>query len=318
MTTTQAAVLRQVTADLAEETTALAGVLSGLPAATWEKDTPAEGWTIRDQVTHLAFFDDATLLAITEPAAFDTQRAELLAFGDRFPDVIAAQFRHLPGRDCLDWFLRSRETLLAAYQAADPRLRLPWYGPDMGLVSSVTGRLMETWTHGQDILDALGEQREPTARLRHIADLGVRTFAFCFRLRGRPVPNTPLRVELSGPVDSDNPADPSRPGDSDTLGRQRWSWGPDGAANRVEGDAEEFCLVVTQRRNVADTALTVTGPVAAEWMAIAQAFAGAATDTRPPGSFPRKPNGTPGPNGTASPSRPQDRNRLPGHNGSRP
>jgi uncharacterized protein (TIGR03084 family) len=267
----------QLVADLAAETSELAAVLSGVKPRDFDKDTPAQGWTIRDQVTHLAFFDDATILALTDQPAFDARRAELLAFGDRFPDVIAAQYRHLPCGDCLDWFLRSREVLLAAYQAADPRLRLPWYGPGMGLASSATGRLMETWAHGQDILDALGERREPTARLRHIADLGVRTFAFCFRQRGRPVPDAPVRVELCGPA---------HPGSSDgpeKLGGQRWSWGPDGAADRVEGDAEEFCLVVTQRRNVADTGLAVTGPVAAEWIAIAQAFAGAPTDPRPPG-----------------------------------
>jgi uncharacterized protein (TIGR03084 family) len=295
MITTQAAVLRQVTADLAQETTALAGVLSRLPTATWEKDTPAEGWTIRDQVTHLAFFDDATILALTDQPGFDAQRAELLVFGDRFPDVIAAQFRHLPGRDCLDWFLRSREALLTGYQAADPRLRLPWYGPSMGLVSSATGRLMETWAHGQDILDALGGQRQPTARLRHIADLGVRTFAFNFRLRGLPVPNRQVRVELTGPggtAERGSTGSLGGPGAAGGPGRQRWTWGPEDAADRVEGDAEEFCLVVTQRRNVADTGLTVTGPVAAEWLKIAQAFAGAATDTRPPGSFPPDPNGS--------------------------
>jgi uncharacterized protein (TIGR03084 family) len=269
----QSAVLRQVAADLAEETTALGGVLSRLPAAAWETYTPAEGWTIRDQVTHLAFFDDATLLAVTDPAAFAVQRAELLALGDRFPDVIAARHRQLPGTDCLDWFLRSRAALLAGYRAADPGARLPWYGPDMGLASSVTGRLMETWAHGQDVLDTLGARRAPTTRLRHIADLGVRTFAFSFRLRGRPVPGVPVRVELAGP------------------GGQRWTWGPGDAGNRVEGDAGDFCLAVTQRRNVADTRLEISGPVAAEWMAIAQAFAGVATDPRPPGSFAPDGNG---------------------------
>ena len=279
-------IIGELAADLAAETSELAAVLSRLKPQDWDSDTPAHGWTIRDQVTHLAFFDDATIVALTDQPAFEAQRAELLAFGDGFPDVVAAQLRHLPGRDCLDWLLRSREALLVAYRTADPRLRLPWYGPNMGLVSSATGRLMETWAHGQDILDALGEQREPTARLRHIADLGVRTFAFSFRLRGRPVPDTPVRVELSGP------ADPSRPDGPGTPGGQRWSWGPDGAADRIEGDGEEFCLVVTQRRNVADTGLTVTGPVAAEWLRIAQAFAGAATDTRPPGSFPPNPNGS--------------------------
>jgi uncharacterized protein (TIGR03084 family) len=267
MTMTQAAVVDQVVADLAAETTALAGVLSQLPAAAWQKDTPAVCWTIRDQVTHLAFFDDATRLAVVDPAAFATQRAELLAFGDRFPDAVAAQYRHLPSHDCLDWFLRSREAMLAACRAADPAARLPWYGPDMGLASLLTGRLMETWAHGQDILDCLGERREPTARLRHIADLGVRTFAFSYRQRGLAAPAEPVRVELTGPDG------------------QRWAWGPDDAANWVEGDALDFCLVVTQRRNVGDTRLRVTGLLAAEWMAIAQAFAGRPTDPRPPGTF---------------------------------
>jgi uncharacterized protein (TIGR03084 family) len=276
-------------ADLAAETSDLAAVLSALKPSAWERDTPAAGWTIRDQVTHLAFFDDATALALTDQPAFAAQRAELTALGDRFPDVIAARNRHLPGSSCLDWFLSSRKALLAAYQQASPRLRLPWYGPDMGLPSSVTARLMETWAHGQDIADALGTRREPTARLRHIANLGAATFAFSFRLRGLPVPGDPVRVELAGP-DAGEPVDGGgRP--TDSPGSRHWTWGPDDAANRVTGDAEEFCLVVTQRRNVADTSLTVTGPVAARWMAVAQAFAGRASDPRPPGSVPRPEGG---------------------------
>lgn len=36
----------------------------------------------------------------------------------------------------------------------------------------------------------------------------------------------------------------------------------------------EFCQVVTQVRNIADTRLSVTGDIAQRWMAIAQCFAG--------------------------------------------
>ena len=36
-------------------------------------------------------------------------------------------------------------------------------------------------------------------------------------------------------------------------------WGPTTAANRVEGPALDFCLVVTQRRHVDDTALVTHG-----------------------------------------------------------
>jgi uncharacterized protein (TIGR03084 family) len=132
-----AGIVGQVAADLSEETASLAGILSRLTPAAWDSYTPAEGWTIRDQVTHLAFFDDATLLAVRDPGRFASQRAELLALGDGFPDAVAARHRHLSGRDCLHWFQRSRAMLLAAYQAADPGARLSpsaatWLTPGSG------------------------------------------------------------------------------------------------------------------------------------------------------------------------------------------
>ncbi|HEY4417880.1 MAG TPA: maleylpyruvate isomerase family mycothiol-dependent enzyme, partial [Pseudonocardia sp.] len=125
------------------------------------------------------------------------------------------------------------------------------------------------WAHGQDIADALGVRREPTDRLRHVAHLGVRTAGFSFALHGRAAPSVPVRVELVGPS-----------GDV-------WAWGDADAADRVSGDALDFCLVVTQRRNVADTGLEVVGPVATEWISIAQAFAGEPGPGRAPGVFPR-------------------------------
>lgn len=264
-------VIETIVADLAAETHALDELLGGLADDDWPRATPAAGWSVLDQVTHLAFFDDATLLAIQDAARFVAQRRELSALGDAFPDVVAARHRHLTGAAGLGWLRQSRERLLAAYRDADPATRLPWYGPDMGIASSATGRRMETWAHGQDVRDTLGVPPADTARLRHVADLGVRTLAFCFRLRGRPVPDTTVRVELTGP------------------GGETWTWGPDIADDRVTGRALDFCLVVTQRRNVADTSLSVHGSTATAWIAIAQAFAGAATDPRPARSFPTPP-----------------------------
>jgi uncharacterized protein (TIGR03084 family) len=266
-TTGHSSVVQSVVAELRAETTAIVSVLSDLRPSSWDASTPADGWTIRDQVTHLAFFDDATLLALGEPAAFELQREELLAFGDGFPDEVADRYRTLPAETCLDWLIRSRHRLLAGYLGTDPSHRIPWYGPDMGLASSATGRLMETWAHGQDIVDTLGLVRPATGRLRSIADLGVRTLSFSFQLNGRTPPGVPVRVELIGPDD-----DP-------------WVWGPDDAADSVTGGALDFCLAVTQRRHLSDTNLTVVGPVASEWMSIAQAYAGAAGLGRPAGQF---------------------------------
>ena len=54
--------------------------------------------------------------------------------------------------------------------------------------------------------------------------------------------------------------------------------------NCVEGRAVEFCQVVTQTRNVADTTLRVVGEPARRWMAIAQCFAGPPENPPAPGA----------------------------------
>jgi uncharacterized protein (TIGR03084 family) len=126
---------------------------------------------------------------------------------------------------------------------------------------------METWAHGQDIADALGVVRSPTDRLRHVAHIGVGARAFSFAAHGRSTPETPVRVELLAP------------------GGETWTWGPPDAGDRVTGPAQDFCLVVTQRRHLDDSALLIEGPVAADWMSIAQAFAGPPGPGRQPGQF---------------------------------
>ncbi|GAA1677309.1 TIGR03084 family metal-binding protein [Fodinicola feengrottensis] len=253
--------------DLAAETADLVALLEPLPTGDWELPTPAPGWAIRDQVSHLAFFDDAAMRAITDPDAFRAEFAKMLAAGTIDPDTIAEQLRDRTAKQLLEWFGRSRAALVQELAVRDPKERAPWYGPDMSIASMTTARLMETWAHGQDVADAVGVSRVPTKRLRHVAHLGVRTMGFSFLLRDRPAPTEPVRVELEW---------------SDGL----WAWGPEDAADRVTGPALDFCLLVTQRRHLADTRISVHGPVATEWLSIAQAFAGAPGKGRPAGLFP--------------------------------
>ncbi len=253
--------------DLAAETAVLRGLLEHLDAAAWEAPTPAAGWAVRDQVSHLAHFDDAALSSATEPETFTAEQAEAFAAGGVDPDQIAARYRGLPAESLLAWFDASRARLVEVFRGLDAGLRVPWYGPPMSAASSLTARIMETWAHGQDIADTLGVTREPTARLRHVAHIGVRALPFSYALRDRPVPTSPVHVALTAP------------------GGTTWTWGPEDAADRVIGPALDFCLMVTQRRHRDDLALRATGPVATEWLGIAQAFAGAPGGGREPGQF---------------------------------
>lgn len=260
--------------ELDVEGTRLLAVLADLSDDSWSTPTPADRWTIREQVSHLAYFDDTARTAIIDGNAFRTLQADLLTHGADFPDWVADQYRDRSGSELLDWFTRARTDLLAALRSAQPKDRMPWFGPDMSVASCATARLMETFAHGRDVCDALGMTPESSPGLKSIAHLGVGTFGFAHALNKREVPTAPVRVELAAPD-----------------GDETWSWGPDDAADRVTGPAEHFVLAVTQRRNLADLELTVTGPVATAWMGIAQIYAGEPG----PGRLPRRgPNHTEG------------------------
>ncbi|MCW2752161.1 MAG: hypothetical protein JWR83_3271, partial [Aeromicrobium sp.] len=117
--------------DLAAETKDLQRLLPGLTTSEWELPTPAEGWAIRDQVSHLAFFDRAAVSAATEPEKFRADAFDLLALGSGFPDDVARRYRDVPGVDLSAWFRTARSELLDVFAGLDGKLRVPWFGPDM-------------------------------------------------------------------------------------------------------------------------------------------------------------------------------------------
>jgi uncharacterized protein (TIGR03084 family) len=148
---------------------------------------------------------------------------------------------------------------------AEPRKRVKWFGPDMSVLSSISARLMETWAHGQALYDLFSKTRVDTDRIKNIAIIGINTFGWTFANRGIEPPRVRPNVRLSAP--------------SGAL----WEWLQADSDDLIEGAAVEFCQVVAQTRNIADTALKVTGQTATTWMAIAQCFAGLPQNPPPPG-----------------------------------
>jgi uncharacterized protein (TIGR03084 family) len=246
--------------ELAAEEAELDAVVASLPPASWDVATPAAGWAVRDQIAHLAMGERLAAMAASDPEGFARKLGDLLSGLDAVQRDHAVAASAGPDKLLASW-RDERARLLAALRAHGASDRIPWVTGEMGARSFATSRLMETWAHGQDTLDGLGLRRAATTRLRHVADLGVRTRRFSFVNRGLEAPPDEVRVEIEGPS-----------GDV-------WTWGDDAAPDRVTGSALDFCLVVTQRRHVDDTELKVEGDGAATWMAIAQAFAGPPTTT---------------------------------------
>ena len=260
--------LQPVLADLQAESQELDDLVAGLPDGAWATPTPAEGWTIAHQIGHLAWTDEAAILAISDPVAFQEAMHGGLAVLATYVDDAATERAARPPAEMLRGWRDGRTALTEALLGVAPGDRIVWFGPPMTATSMATARLMETWAHAGDVGDALGVRRVPTSRLRHIAHLGVRTRDFAFFVNGRTPPTEPVRVELTAPDGS------------------LWAWGPPDAAQSVRGSALDFCLLVTQRGNRGDLALEADGADANAWLDIAQAFAGPPGAGRPATGLP--------------------------------
>jgi uncharacterized protein (TIGR03084 family) len=243
-------------ADLRAESDELDALVADLPAERWAESTPAPGWTIAHQIAHLLWTDRVALTAITDEAAFATVLEEAAKNPTGFVDEGAEQLAVTPSAQLLADWRHTRERLHDELLAVADGRKLPWFGPPMSAASMATARLMETWAHGLDVADALGVKRAATDRLRSIAHIGVRTRDFAFAINGLTPPTDPFRVELRAPDGS------------------TWSWGPDDAPQRVTGSAEDFCMLVTQRRPRSVLDVHADGAEAEQWLTIAQAFAG--------------------------------------------
>ena len=200
--------MADLVADLQRETAVLEHILDGLDDADWLRPTPSPGWSVADQMSHLAHADESAVLAATDREAFEIKRAGRGDDVDAFTARVVREHRHMTPAELRAWFDEARGALIEVYGGLDPSARVPWFGPEMSAAAQMTARIMETWAHGHDIADAVGVEWTVTPAVRQVAHICVRAIPNSFRARGREVPEEPVRVELVG-VDG-----------------ELWEWGP--------------------------------------------------------------------------------------------
>lgn len=262
--------------DLRAEGDELYRLLSPLEDADWSRATRFKAWTINDIVQHLHMGDVMGATSATDEAAFAALQADIRArraTGMTRLEETRQRLNSLSGRALLARWYEQLGRLADLLGARGPDERLKWAGPDMGVRMFTTARQMEVWAHGQAIYDMLDMVRPRSDRIENIAVIGVRTFGWTFANRGETPPGPAPYVRLDAPSGA------------------VWEWNTPSSDNAVEGDAEEFCQVVAQTRNVADTKLKVTGDTARAWMAIAQCFAGPPETPPAPGTRRRETKG---------------------------
>lgn len=259
--------MQQVVADFIAECKTLEQLLESASADDWTRPTQFLGWTLESVLLHLHFWNRAVDLALEQPEAF----AQLiLQVKSAMPQggLRAMEDAHIKerGAELFACWQAGFRQMQARWSSLDPKHRIAWAGPSMSARSAITARQMETWAHGQEIFDLLGEQRDEHDRLKNIVHLCVNTYDWSFKVRGRETPGPMPLLQLQSPSG------------------QLWQFGEPSNSNSISGSAVGFAQVCAQTRNVADTDLQVHGEIAADWMANAQCFAGAPEQPPAPGT----------------------------------
>lgn len=258
---------RDVIADLSAEVEEVDALVSGIDPADWQLPTPAPGWTVANQVAHLAFVFHLAGTAATDPVRFAALMEGAATAG--FTAAVNAALDGYPDdpEELLGRWRTERETAIKALATVPGDQLVPWMVRPLPPAVLCCAGMMETFAHGQDIADALGVTRRRTDRLWHIAWFATLTWDFGYQSRGLTPPDVQFRYELTAPSG------------------ELWEFGPADAEQRITGPAEDFCLLVTRRRHRDDLAVRAVGPDAEAWLDIAQAYRGPSGDGRRPGQF---------------------------------
>ena len=136
--------LDALTRDLADEQASLDGLVASIEESAWHRDTPAAGWTVLDQIAHLAYFDDTATVAILDPDAFRASLEVLVdaALAGGLDEYTLGPWRAMDPATVLSRWRENRAGLTAAAKSLDSAARVPWYGPSMSAASFLTARLM--------------------------------------------------------------------------------------------------------------------------------------------------------------------------------
>ncbi|NNC75081.1 MAG: maleylpyruvate isomerase family mycothiol-dependent enzyme [Acidimicrobiia bacterium] len=254
--------MREILSDLVAEQQALDQFLQRANDRHWKLPTPAEGWSVLDQVSHLAHVDSfaaevieggQAVLAAAKVTDIDewTARGVAMGKGRRHQEIV-------------EWWRAGRASLVDALSRREAKDRIPWVLGPMSARAFATLRLMETWAHGLDLKDALvdylkiGEEEDDpyadTPRIRHVAWLAHRMLPFAFADAGEEFPESGIRVELVGPKFS------------------RWVYGSEDTDQVIKGHAGEFCRVAVQRLEADETGLKTEGDSAETALGLLRAY----------------------------------------------
>lgn len=247
--------MREELADLAQEQQAFADLLATLDERDWCRPSAAEGWTVRDQVAHLADTEDVAADTLSGgPRGFAAAVAPYRAAED-FTAAGCRRGDSLSPVELTAWWERASARTRALLTTCDEGDRVAW-GFGMPARTFAAARQMEHWAHGLDIADALGVPVPESSRLRRVAALGLSSLRYALsRARVAWPSGRTLRLQLS------------------TVDGLAAEFGPRDATDVLRGPMLGWCRVATRRaERCSPAALETNGELAALAARYARAY----------------------------------------------
>jgi len=242
--------VREILSDLVAEQQFLDQFLQRINLKEWDRATPAEGWTIRDTISHLADSEELAAGVITGISNIETWQTSTDL--DSLRQEAVTKGRKMRPQDVIEWWRGGRAKVVEPLSHMDASTRVEWIGGSMSAKTLATTRLMETWAHGLDIYAAMEAEIEDTPRIRHVCWLGWKSLPYSFKMAGEDF--APIRVEVIGP------------------GYAKWVYGPADAENVVKGAASDWARVAVRRATPEQTRLKVNGDAAEIALRVVRAY----------------------------------------------
>ena len=200
--------------------------LQSIPVREWTKQTRFKSMSITDQVSYLAGSEDLAYNAIKKKGTFFTDYKGPNGL-DKFGKVQAAKGQNMRPQDVIEWWRLSRAKIIELIADASPNRKITWWKNEWDMKTFVMWKLSETWAHSLDIYDVTKGQHTDTTRLEHIALFGWNQIEQTSKFN--KIKSKELRVELVGPE------------------YKIWNYGNESSENCIEGDAGEWCRLITGR-----------------------------------------------------------------------
>ena len=124
--------MKDLCRELAQEHAALDEIVKDLSDSKWDMITPFADWTIREEICHIAYFDDKARLAATDPDGFQTDMLEILegvTSVDAFLANTVKDLMKLSPKDLMDFWNNERSKMLKTIEILEPQDKIVWYGP---------------------------------------------------------------------------------------------------------------------------------------------------------------------------------------------